>query len=129
MTRVQFNGVNTTFTLNSSNQLTASVPAGAGTGPISVVAAGGLATSATPFTLTASALPPSVTLTVARVGPDLVLSWPSAASTYTLQQNPNLDPAHWASHSGPVADNGLTKSVTLESPAGTLFFRLVAPTP
>ena len=43
---VWFNGTNAIFTLNSANQITATVPPGATTGSISVIAAGGLATSA-----------------------------------------------------------------------------------
>jgi hypothetical protein len=59
----------------------------------------------------------------------LVLSWPSAASTYGLQQNPDLDPAHWASYAGTVSDDGTTRSVTVMNPADSLFFRLAAPAP
>jgi len=48
---VNFNGVAATFTGNSSTQITATVPAGATTGTNSVVAGGGTATSAAPFTV------------------------------------------------------------------------------
>ncbi len=49
VTNVQFNGVNATFTVVSPTQITATVPAGATTGPISVTGPGGTATSSTPF--------------------------------------------------------------------------------
>jgi endonuclease G len=48
---VWFNGTNAAFTLNSSSQITATVPTGATTGPVSVIAPGGLATSAANFTV------------------------------------------------------------------------------
>jgi hypothetical protein len=50
-TAVKFNGLATTFTVNSSTQITATVPANATTGPISVTTAGGTATSAVSFTV------------------------------------------------------------------------------
>jgi hypothetical protein len=46
---VRFGGVAATFTVNSPTQITATVPAGATTGPISVITPGGTATSSTPF--------------------------------------------------------------------------------
>ena len=58
-TQVSFNGTAATaFTVNSATQLTVTVPAGATTGPVGVVAATGTATSATPFTV---GLPPVIT--------------------------------------------------------------------
>ncbi len=51
---VWFNGTNATFTVNSSTQITATVPSGATTGNISVITPGGLATSAGTFTISAS---------------------------------------------------------------------------
>ena len=53
-TAVRFNGVSATFAANTAVQITATVPAGATTGPISVTTAGGTATSATSFTVIAS---------------------------------------------------------------------------
>jgi hypothetical protein len=79
---VNFNGVAASFTVNSTTEIVATVPAGASTGPITVVTPSGTATSATNFTL----VPPvnniqfsaanynagegngSVTITVTRTG-------------------------------------------------------------
>jgi hypothetical protein len=55
---VRFNGLASTFTVNSSTQITATVPAGATTGPISVTTLGGPATSSTNFTVQASVVTP-----------------------------------------------------------------------
>ncbi|HET7234992.1 MAG TPA: IPT/TIG domain-containing protein [Actinomycetota bacterium] len=48
-TGVTFNGVTAAFVVNTSTQISTSVPAGAGTGPIAVTTAGGTGTSATNF--------------------------------------------------------------------------------
>ena len=52
-TKVSFGGVKaTSFTVNSDTQVTATVPTGAKTGKIAIATAGGMATSATSFTVT-----------------------------------------------------------------------------
>lgn len=56
---VAFNGVPSQFTVASSSELTATVPAGATTGRISVTAAGGTATSTTDFIVTGAPPPPA----------------------------------------------------------------------
>jgi RHS repeat-associated protein len=55
-TSVNFNGTPTTFAVNSSVKVTAPVPAGAGTGKISVTTPAGTGISATDFTVTVAAL-------------------------------------------------------------------------
>jgi uncharacterized repeat protein (TIGR03803 family) len=49
--KVTFAGVSATFTVNSDTQISTTVPAGAQTGKIQVITAGGKATSATNFTV------------------------------------------------------------------------------
>jgi uncharacterized protein (TIGR03437 family) len=52
-TKVTFGGVKaTTFSVDSSTQITATVPTGAKTGKVQVTTLGGVATSATIFTVT-----------------------------------------------------------------------------
>ncbi len=58
-TSVKFNGTVATFVVGSATQISTSVPAGATSGKISVVTAGGTATSAASFTVT----PPAPTIT------------------------------------------------------------------
>jgi hypothetical protein len=55
---VKFNGIVSTFTVNSATQITATLPAGASTGPIQISTSEGLATSASNFTVNASAAQP-----------------------------------------------------------------------
>ena len=58
---VSFNGAVATVTSATTTQLTAIVPAGAATGPITVSAPGGSAVSATSFVVTGSTSAPSIT--------------------------------------------------------------------
>jgi len=51
-TRVTFGGVPATFTVNSDQQVTATVPTGAVTGKIAITTPGGSASSAKSFTVT-----------------------------------------------------------------------------
>lgn len=128
-TTVKFNGQPATFTLNSSSQITASVPGGATTGPISVIAAGGLSTSSSPFSINSPLPPPPVALAIALVGNQLVLSWPTNAAAYALQQNADLTSTNWSAYGGSIITNGAIQSATLTAPGTNLFFRLIAPNP
>jgi uncharacterized repeat protein (TIGR01451 family) len=56
-TNVTFNGVSATFTINSSNSITATVPPGATTGPIKVWGLGGNVTSSSSFVITGATAP------------------------------------------------------------------------
>lgn len=57
---VTFNGTAASFTINSDTKITATVPTGATSGTIAVIAAGGIVTSSTSFTVTGSAQPPTI---------------------------------------------------------------------
>ncbi len=57
--KVSFNGVAAPFTVNSDTKITATVPAGAASGPITITTLGGTATSAASFTVVFT---PKVTL-------------------------------------------------------------------
>ncbi len=128
VTAVKFDGTDATFTVNSSSEIMAIVPMGATTGPISVIAAGGLATSTSAFTVSPqTAIPP--TLSVTRVGNNLILSWPNSVTEFVLQQNPDLNPVNWTACPEAVSDNGTNKTVTLTAPGVNVFFRLAAPSP
>ena len=66
---VKFNGTDAVITSGSTTTLTATVPAGATTGPISVVTPGGTATSVTSFTVTAPAGTPTIASFTPTSGP------------------------------------------------------------
>jgi IPT/TIG domain-containing protein len=88
-TAVRFNGTNAGFTVNSDTQITAVVPQGASTGPITVTGPGGLGTSSTNFIITA-------TLTFAPAADTYVASGTptknyGTATTLQLGQSPKKD--------------------------------------
>ena len=68
-TSVKFNGLDGAFILNSDSQITATVPNGATSGPISVTTAGGTATSTDSFTVTVAAVAPTITSFTPTSGP------------------------------------------------------------
>ena len=57
VTSVTFNGTSATFTIDNAQKITATVPAGATTGPIAVTSLDGTATSSTNFTVTGAGAP------------------------------------------------------------------------
>jgi len=57
VTSVTFNGTSSTFTIDNAQKITATVPAGATTGPIAVTSPDGTATSSTNFTVTGAGAP------------------------------------------------------------------------
>lgn len=66
------------------------------------------------------------TLVVMKSGNDVVVSWKSSWSGWTLQQNSDLTTINWSASSG-VVDDGINKSLTITSPTGSRFFRLSRP--
>ncbi|MGH2807429.1 MAG: beta strand repeat-containing protein [Actinomycetota bacterium] len=83
---VRFNGVNATFTVNNSGRITATVPAGATTGRITVVTANGTATSATDFTVTPGAPTiSSLTPSNGAVGSNVIITGTGFNGTITVR--------------------------------------------
>jgi hypothetical protein len=72
-------------------------------------------------------LPGGPGLTLARLGGNVVLSWPSLPTGFHLEQTPTLTGPSWTTVTNAPVDNGVTKSVTLPLQAGSHFFRLRAP--
>jgi hypothetical protein len=51
--------------------------------------------------------------------------WPSPASGWTLQQNTNsISSVNWSNAPGTIQDDGTTKTLIVNSPAGNRFYRL-----
>ena len=70
----------------------------------------------------------SPSLKVTRSGSSLVLSWPSPSTGFHLQQSGTVADQNgnsWSYAIGTVNDDGLTRSVTIAVPFGTVYFRLV----
>lgn len=55
----------------------------------------------------------------------IVVAWPSSSSSsIVLQESTDIYAPSWVPSSQPIVSDGITKSVTINSPAGRLFFRL-----
>jgi len=86
--QVAFNGTNApTFTLNSSTQITATVPAGATTGPIAVTTPVGTGTSTAVFTVIPAPVITSFSPTSGLVGATVVLTGSNFAGTTRVAFN------------------------------------------
>ncbi len=139
-TTVAFNGMAaSSFTVNSNTQITATVPSGASTGPISVTTGGGTGTSAANFTVTAAgatltASPPSVA-----AGATVTVSWSGVTSPTTTDWiglyhpgDANTAYIDWIYDSSCTTTAGATAktsgscSFTMQLPSGTYEFRLLS---
>lgn len=73
---------------------------------------------------------PSLQIVLTRAGSGggsastIVISWPSSQSGYVLEQTSDLGGSGWSPVTAPVTDNGTTRSVTISTASGTMFFRL-----
>jgi hypothetical protein len=119
-TAVLFNGVNASFTPGGNSQLTAIVPAGATTGPISVVAPGGTGVGATAFVIDALKL--GIRLLTNNA---VAVSWTTNAAGFSLQANTNLNFTNgWLTVTNvPVVVNG-KNTVTNSLTNTAVFYRL-----
>jgi hypothetical protein len=72
-------------------------------------------------------LPGSPTMTVSHSGNSVIISWPSASGGFTLEQTSDLTSGNWTTSGYSISDDGTTKSITITSPTGNLFFRLQYP--
>jgi hypothetical protein len=66
----------------------------------------------------------SPTLTVSQSGNNVIVSWPSPSTGFTLLQNSNLSTGTWTASGYTISDDGTNKSITIPGPTGNLFFRL-----
>jgi hypothetical protein len=70
-----------------------------------------------------SLIPPSLTIALANTN-SVIVSWPSSAIGYILQQNADITTSNWATNSFPISTINGTNSITITQPKGNLFFRL-----
>jgi hypothetical protein len=56
-----------------------------------------------------------------------VISWPSASTGFTLQQNSQLGTSNWIAAGQTVNDNGTNKFIIVNPPAGNRYYRLFKP--
>lgn len=78
------------------------------------------------FTVTSAVVPPPK-LSISLSGANVILSWPTNAVGYNLQQTAELSSPTWTNYVGIVNTSGTNKTVTVTTPASRLFFRLSNP--
>ncbi len=67
-------------------------------------------------------------LNISLTGPNtVVVSWPSSATGFALQQNSDLTSANWLDFNGTVNDDGTTKTAIITPLTGNQYFRLYHP--
>jgi hypothetical protein len=69
---------------------------------------------------------PLLTITVTPTN-TVVISWPSPSVGFGLQQNASLNTTNWVTPAEAVTDNGLTKFILVNPPAGNRYYRLQHP--
>ena len=68
---------------------------------------------------------PLLTITLNPQLSTITVSWPSPSTGWTLQQNTNsIASANWSNVTSGITDNGTIKTLIVNPPAGTRFFRL-----
>lgn len=66
------------------------------------------------------------TLTIMRSPPsNVVVAWPSSATTYAIQHNMQIGTTNWSAPPEGVSDDGTNKSITITSHQGQRYFRLM----
>jgi hypothetical protein len=94
-TAVTFNGLAASFTVNSDSEVTATVPAGATSGPIAVTTPAGTGTSQDSFTVTSGGPSPPAAptgLTAAPSGSTVSLSWSDSDTSVSYQLERSNEP-------------------------------------
>jgi len=65
-------------------------------------------------------------MTIMESGSSIIISWPSSAAGFSLQQNADVTNAGgWQPSGYSASDDGTNRSITISSPTSNLFFRLV----
>ncbi len=122
VTSVYFNGFSADFTLNSSSQLTATVPVLATPGRIVLATADGTSTSATDFQV----LP--LLYIGALSGQEVLLGWPTWATNFILEATTTLTPAvGWTTVTNAPMVQGGENLIFLEAASAPRFFRMRKP--
>ena len=71
--------------------------------------------------------PPSLSVRMS-VSNTVIVSWPSTATGFLLQQNTNgLGSISWSNINGTIQDNSTNRFIIVNPPAGNRFYRLVKP--
>ncbi|HZR21038.1 MAG TPA: IPT/TIG domain-containing protein [Verrucomicrobiae bacterium] len=103
-TAVLFNGVSATFTVDSSTQITAVVPVGASSGPITVTTPSGSTVSAANFTPVTAAPPPTLAIKPAVASSGLrIVSGPGLYDRQNIATDTTANDYGWVGSAAPVS--------------------------
>jgi uncharacterized delta-60 repeat protein len=69
----------------------------------------------------------ALSLTIAQSGNAVIVSWPSSATGFELQQSTDLNMPNWTAPAEVMTDNGTTKSISVKPAPGQRYFRLYKP--
>jgi hypothetical protein len=75
------------------------------------------------WSLIAVQTPGAPLVTITYTNNQVIVSWPSSLTNWTLQTNGNVTTTNWVNYTGTVFNNTITNS----PPKGNLFFRLTQP--
>jgi hypothetical protein len=92
----------------------------------------GLTMSGGDFTMTGgfwsiAAAPTALLKIVLTATNTVMISWPSAATGFVLQQNNQLGTSNWTSAAQNATDNGTNKFIVVNPPSGNRYYRLFKP--
>jgi hypothetical protein len=110
------------YTLNAS-VITSPHTFPVGVSTVTSTAANSSGTNSCSFTVTINPGPPPQ-LTAMQEGSNVVISWPSSYTCYSLQISTNLSQNSWMNYAGVLATNGGRVLATNNTPATSVFFRL-----
>ncbi len=121
---VKFNGTTAAFTVNSSTQITTTVPSGAATGTITVTTSAGTATSAINFTVTSST--PTITSfspTSGPIGTQVLISGNNFTGATAVRFGSTNQPAFTVNSDiqvvTSVPSGATTGKISIDTPTGT----------
>jgi len=65
-----------------------------------------------------------ISLTIKKIGTNVVVSWPSPSTGFFLQQSSDLTTTNWSTIGLVISDDGTNRSTVISPPLGNSFFRL-----
>jgi hypothetical protein len=121
-TAVRFNGTGASHVINSATQITATVPAGAATGPIAVTTPGGTATSSSSFTVIPAPTITSFSPTSGNVGKGILIKGRNFSGATTVKFNgttASFTVSSATQITATVPAGATTGKITVTTPSGT----------